>query len=154
MVRNTLAVALLAITLTACGGSRAARTSGSGPSTYTVQVQGYLARIAEAAGKQGFKRVVAGPVYGSLNDDAKSSHEMTVVGGVDYVLFGACDNDCTDLDLIVYDQSGNVVRRDIATDDNPVVTFTAPRSGKYRIEVVMAICATEPCRYGLQLNAK
>ncbi len=154
MVRHSLAVALLALTLTACGGSRAATTSGSGTSQYTRQVQGYLANIASAAENQGFRRVVGGPVFGSLDDDGKASHEMTVVSGVDYVLFGACDNDCTDVDLIVYDQNGRVVKRDILADDKPVVMFTAGRSAKYRIEVVMAVCATEPCRYGLQLNAK
>lgn len=154
MVRHSLAVAVLALSLTACGGSRAATTSGSGTSQYTRQVQGYLANIASAAEKQGFTRVVGGPVFGSLDDDEKSSHEMTVVAGVDYVLFGACDNDCTDVDLIVYDQNNRLVKRDILADDKPVVMFTAARSAKYRIEVVMAVCSTEPCRYGLQLNAK
>jgi hypothetical protein len=156
MVRHSLAVALLALTLAACGGgSRAATTSsGTGTSQYTRQVQGYLANIASAAEKQGFRRVVGGPVFGSLDDDEKSSHEMTVVAGVDYVLFGACDNDCTDVDLIVYDQNNRLVKRDILADDKPVVMFTAARSAKYRIEVVMAVCSTEPCRYGIQLNAK
>lgn len=154
MVRHSLAVTLLAFSISACGGSRAAANTGTGTSQYTRQVQGYLANIASAAEKQGFARVVGGPVFGSLNDDAKSSHEMTVVGGVDYVLFGACDNDCTDVDLIVYDQNGRMVKRDILADDKPVVMFTAARSAKYRIEVVMAVCSTEPCRYGLQLNTK
>jgi hypothetical protein len=154
MVRHSLAVALLALSLAACGGSRAAASTGTGTSEYTRQVQGYLANIATAAEKQGFRRVVGGPVFGSLDDDEKSSHEMTVVAGVDYVLFGACDNDCTDVDLLVYDQNNRLVKRDILADDKPVVMFTAARSAKYRIEVVMAVCSTEPCRYGLQLNAK
>ncbi len=47
-------------------------------------------------------------VYGSLNDDATASHEMTVVGGVQYVLFGACDNDCSDVDLKIFDTAGNL----------------------------------------------
>lgn len=152
MFRHSLAAALVAASLTACGGSRSSATTG--PSEYTRQVQGYLANIASAAEKQGFRRVVGGPVFGSLNDDDKSSHEMTVVAGVEYVLFGACDNDCTDVDLIVYDQNGRMVKRDILADDKPVVMFSATRSAKYRIEVVMAVCSTEPCRYGLQLNAR
>lgn len=155
MMRSTLAVAALAVLVSACGGSRstASATSG-GTSQYTRQVQGYLARIATVAEGQGYRRVMGGPVYGSLNDDGRSSHELTVVNGTQYVLFGACDNDCTDLDLIVYDDKGTMVRRDIATDDNPVVMFTATKSTKYRIDVVMAVCSTQPCRYGLQLNAK
>lgn len=153
MLKDRLALSLLALSLVACGGARAA-SGGSGTSEYTRQVQGYLARLNENAQKTGFKRVVAGPVFGSLDDDAEGTHDMTVSGGTDYVLFGACDNDCTDLDLLIYDADGDLVRRDVAADDRPVVVFSASKSGKYKIKVVMAVCSDEPCRYGLQLNAK
>ena len=104
--------------------------------------------------KQGYGRVVAGPVYGGLADDAKGSHDMSVVAGREYVLFGACDNDCTDLDLLIYDGSGDLVRGDVATDGRPVLIFTAAKAGKYRIQVVMASRSDEPGRYGLQLSSK
>jgi len=152
MTMNRLVLGLLALSVLACGGARS--RGGSGTSEYTRQVQGYLARLSENAQKSGFKRVVAGPVFGSLDDDAEGSHDMTVSGGTQYVLFGACDNDCTDLDLLIYDGDGDLVRRDVATDDRPVLIFTPRNSGKYRIEVVMATCSDEPCRYGLQLNSK
>ena len=149
-----LALAALAATLlAACGGARA-RSGGSGTSEYTQQVQGYLSKLNDNTRTAGFKNVVAGPVFGSLDDDAEGSHDMTVIGGRDYVLFGACDNDCTDLDLLIYDGDGDLVRRDVEADDRPVLIFTPRKSGKYRIKVVMAVCSDEPCRYGLQLNAK
>lgn len=149
-----LALAALAVTLlTACGGART-RSGGSGTSEYTQQVQGYLSRLNDNTRKAGFKNVVSGPVFGSLDDDAEGSHDMTVIGGKDYVLFGACDNDCTDLDLLIYDGDGDLVRRDVEADDRPVLIFTPRKSGKYRIKVVMAVCNDAPCRYGLQLNAK
>lgn len=153
MTTNRLVLGLLAVALIGCGGARSSG-SGSGPSEYTRQVQTYLGRISDNAKKQGYKRVVAGPVFGSLDDDEETSHEMTVNRGTDYVLFGACDNDCRDLDILVYDPDGDLVRRDVAADDNPVVVFTAAMAGKHRVKVVMADCRTEPCRYGLQLNAK
>lgn len=143
---------LVAASLGCFGGARS--SAGSGTSEYTRQVQGYLSRLSENTVRAGFKRVVAGPVYGSLNDDAEATHEMTVGGGTDYVLFGACDNDCTDLDLYIYDSDGDLVRRDVETDDRPVLIFSSRKSGKFRIKVVMATCSSEPCRYGLQLNAK
>lgn len=150
---NRVALGLL-LAVAACGGAARSAGSSSSPSQYTQQVKGYLDRLSANATKQGFKRVVAGPVYGSLNDDAKGSHDMTVVADREYVLFGACDNDCTDLDLLIYDTSGSLVRRDVATDDRPVLVFTPAKSGKYKIEVVMAACTDQPCRYGLQLNSK
>ena len=152
MLMNRLALGLLAVSLVACGGARS--SGGSGTSEYTRQVQGYLSRLNDNARNSGFKRVVAGPVFGSLDDDAEGTHDMTVAGGTQYVLFGACDNDCTDLDLLIYDADGDLVRRDVAADDRPVVVFSAAKSGKYKIKVVMAVCSDEPCRYGLQLNAK
>jgi hypothetical protein len=155
MSTNRLALGLLLASIAACGGgARSAGSGGAAASEYTQQVKGYLDRLSDNAVKQGYGRVVAGPVYGSLADDAKGSHDMTVVAGREYVLFGACDNDCTDLDLLIYDGSGDLVRRDVATDDRPVLIFTAAKAGKYRIQVVMATCSDEPCRYGLQLNSK
>ena len=41
----------------------------------------------------------------------------------------------TDLDLFVFDPSGNEVARDISTDDNESASFTAQRTGNYRVEV-------------------
>ncbi len=155
MTIQRIAAVLLAVTATACGGARAASSSSrSGPSQYTQQVQGYLSRLSDNAVKQGFSRVVAGPVFGSLDDDKEGSHDVTVNGGTEYVLFGACDNDCTDLDLLIYDSDGDLVRRDVEADDRPVLVFTPAKSGKYKLKVVMAVCSNEPCRYGLQLNAK
>lgn len=149
-----VALAALAVTLIAACGSARARSGDSGTSEYTQQVQGYLSRLNDNTRNAGFKRVIAGPVFGTLDDDAEGSHDMTVVSGNEYVLFGACDNDCTDLDLIIYDGDGDLVRRDVDADDRPVLIFTPRKSGKYRIKVVMAVCSDEPCRYGLQLNAK
>ena len=154
MRTNRIVVGLLIASVAACGGARSAGSISAVPSQYTQQVKGYLDNLSTNAGKQGYKRLVAGPVYGSLADDAKASHEMTVVADREYVLFGACDNDCSDLDMLIYDNSGDLVRRDVETDDRPVLIFTPKKSGKYRIEVVMAACTDAPCRYGLQLNSK
>jgi hypothetical protein len=117
-------------------------------------VTSILGRLSNNAGAQGYNRNVAGPVYGSLNDDASGTHEMTVAGGNQYVLFGACDRDCSDVDLKIYDTNNNLVMQDVAVDDTPVLTFTANGSGKYRVVVVMAACRQNPCYYGIQLKAR
>lgn len=38
---------------------------------------------------------------------------------------------------------------DTADDDYPIVRFTPPRSGKYRIDVKMVSCAEDYCYFGL-----
>lgn len=153
MILRPLAVLLLPLAV-ACGGSRSSASSTSPRTNYTAQVRGYLDRQANNARAQGYNRVAAGPVYGRLNDDATSAHEMTVSGNTQYVLFGACDNDCTDVDLKIYDTRGNLQLQDVAVDDTPVLTFTANASGKYRVVVVMATCSASPCYYGVQLMAR
>ena len=154
---NLRSIAFLLLPLAAaCGGSRAPATTAA-PATrgqYTTQVEGYLARLANNARGQGYNRIVAGPVYGNLADDATASHDLTVVGGNQYVIFGACDNDCTDVDLKIYDTNGNLQLQDVAVDDTPVLTFTANASGKYRVVVAMATCNRSPCYYGVQLMAR
>lgn len=149
-------VVLLPLAAAACGGGH--RTSSAPtPSTggqYTTQVQGYLARLATNSRGQGYTRSVAGPVYGSLADDGTSTHDMTVASGVDYALIGACDNDCTDVDLKLFDASGTVIMQDIAVDDTPVLLFHSNSAGKWRVQVVMATCSRNPCYYGIQLLAR
>jgi len=144
------------VLVSACGGSRSVSSTGSsgGSANYTAQVQGYLDRLETNAMNQGYRRRAAGPVFGSLDRGARQSHEMTVAGGTSYVLFGACDNDCTDVDLRIHDARGNLIMQDVAADDRPVLIFTANSSGKYRVDVVMASCSANPCRYGVQLMAR
>jgi hypothetical protein len=151
-----IAVAVLALAAAGCGGGRSqpSTITPTGGNTFTAQVDGYLARLASNARGQGYTRMAAGPVHGSLRDDETSSHSMDVVGGNQYALMGACDNDCTDVDLKIFDQSGTLLMQDIAVDDTPVLLFTANGSGRYRVQVIMATCNRNPCFYGIQLMAR
>jgi hypothetical protein len=62
----------------------------------------------------------------------------------DEAVYASCDDDCTDLDLLLYDAgSGELVASDTLVDAVPVVV--APYEGNFVIEVVMASCSAEPC---------
>jgi len=157
MLKRLAAVTLVAAVTAGCGGgsrSQPATLTPTAGNTYTAQVDGYLARLANNARGQGYNRIVAGPVHGSLRDDETTTHMMDVVGGNQYVLMGACDNDCTDVDLKIFDTAGNLLMQDIAVDDTPVLLFTATGSGSYRVQVIMATCNRSPCFYGVQLMAR
>ena len=156
MPKRIAAMLGLALLAAGCGGSRAqpSTTIPTGGNQYTAQVDMYLARLADNARGQGYYRIAAGPVHGGLRDDETASHTMDVVGGNEYVLMGACDNDCTDVDLKIYDQSGTLLMQDIAVDDTPVLVFTANSSGRYRVQVIMATCNRAPCYYGIELMAR
>lgn len=91
---------------------------------------------------------------GRLDDDANESLNIPLDGGTQYILVGTCDQDCTDVDLTIYDPNGKEVDSDLETDDKPVLTLTAGSTGSYRVKVSMVACTANPCRYGVGVWAK
>jgi hypothetical protein len=87
---------------------------------------------------------------GSLSDDQSEDVTIRLGAGHDFVIVGACDTDCADFDLTLYDASGNVVDSDLQLDDFPIVRANPARSGVYRLHVSMADCQIDPCRYAIQ----
>ena len=86
---------------------------------------------------------------GSLNDGAEQTLTVSLEIGREYQMLGVCDNDCTDVDLTLYDPTGKQVAQDVEEDDYPVVAVEPGRSGNYRVKVTMAACSEAPCRFGV-----
>lgn len=86
---------------------------------------------------------------GSLNDGASTDFEVTLQAGVHYFLVGVCDNDCPDIDLSLFDGSGNQVDSDYEDDAFPMVEATPSGTGSFGVHVYMADCDAEPCYYGV-----
>jgi hypothetical protein len=107
-----------------------------------------MRQVEGALAERGYQRT--GEVRtGSLTQGERESISLTLGAGLDFAIVGLCDNDCSDLDLRLYDQSGAEVDADIETDDSPVVELTPRSSGTYRVEIVMVSCSVSPCYYGL-----
>lgn len=66
-----------------------------------------------------------------------------------FVVIAACDQDCTDLDLVLHDSDGNSVTQDVEEDDLPVLQFRASRGEAYHLHVNMHDCSTTTCYYGV-----
>jgi hypothetical protein len=131
----------------------AVATQAAAQNTYQQQIIRQLTSAATAVQSQGYAADRA-PVMGSLNDDAQEGVLLQLAAGGRFAILGVCDNDCTDVDLRVYDPMGNMLGEDIAVDDHPVVEFVAPSTGQYRVNVIMATCNTNPCYYGVQVYAR
>src|SRR3954471_14287136 len=91
---------------------------------------------------------------GSLNNRTNEYVTLRLDMGVQYQIMGACDNDCSDLDLTIYGPNGAELDQDIEMDDFPIVAVTPNRTATYRLKVVMATCTAEPCRYGIGVFGK
>jgi hypothetical protein len=102
---------------------------------------------------EGFTEV-GSPERGSLTADQEMRFPLDLQGGLEYQVYGVCDSDCEDLDLILYDPAGQEVDSDILTDAIPMLSFTAPSTGEYRVAVLMVTCTIEPCGYLIGTFAK
>ncbi|MFN0063833.1 MAG: SUMF1/EgtB/PvdO family nonheme iron enzyme [Myxococcaceae bacterium] len=78
--------------------------------------------------------------------------QVNLEAGVAYRLIGACDNDCSNLDMELIDTHGSrVVASDAQPDDFPVVNFTPDRTGSFEIRLIMRACSAAPCYAGGRL---
>jgi len=143
-------VALLPLALSAC----ATGGGGGGGARATATVSRLLASANQLARSQGYTQAASRPASGALNDDGSEDVGLTLNAGRQYLLVGVCDADCSDMDLRLISPAGNRVAEDVANDDTPVLQFTAPSSGNYRVHVMMASCSANPCYYGVSLYAR
>ncbi len=78
--------------------------------------------------------------------------QIDLTAGVPYVFVGACDGDCTNVDIELIDAStGGVVASDVLPDDYPVVQYQAQANGRYIVRLLMQTCAVAPCYAGARV---
>jgi hypothetical protein len=78
--------------------------------------------------------------------------QVELVGGTAYRFVGACDDDCTNLDIELIDaQTGGVVASDMLQDDFPIVDFTPQANGRYIVRMLMQTCSVAPCFAGARV---
>ncbi len=74
---------------------------------------------------------------------------VNLTANTPYTIIGACDGDCTNIDIELIDmRTGGVVSSDMLPDDYPVVSFTAPADGAYLVRLLMQTCTVAPCYAG------
>ncbi len=90
----------------------------------------------------------------SLDQGASEEFTILLQKGTTYALIAVCDADCSDIDLMLSDASGETIDSDYEEDDVPIVQVTARRTAMYTVHVYMASCNTEPCFYGVGTFAR
>ncbi len=113
---------------------------------YDAQVRGYLSSAASDLVGRGY-RLQGNAHTGSINEGESDDFHITLGAG-DYVIMGACDEDCDDVDLFLY-VGDNEIDSDVAVDDFPTLSVDLTGSGSYRIAVKMFGCNVEPCWYAV-----
>lgn len=77
--------------------------------------------------------------------------QVNLAANTPYTLVGACDADCTNVDIELIDSRGGVVASDMLPDDYPVVNYQPTEAGTYYARLLMQACTRAPCYTGMRL---
>lgn len=143
-VNNTakVAVGLLA------SASLLAPTVAIADNRYEDQIRGQLMIAAMALGL-GDYQLLYDPYIDTLDANSEDRLTLTLKKGASYAIIGVCDEDCSDIDLEIYDENGNSIAVDRDSDDYPIVQVTPTWTGEFSLEVDMYNCSTSDCYYGV-----
>lgn len=137
-----------AAALLVLAGPAAAQTR-AGADDYAGQVRTYLGEQARKHIAEGFRHESAiADFVRPLRLDGGVIWPVTLRRGVTYRVFAVCDNDCSDVDLELYDAAGDFVGRDVAVNDTPYVEITPSADGVVYARIWLAACEAEPCYVG------
>lgn len=116
---------------------------------YTDSIINQLVQAARYVGLGGYQYRDADA--GTMNPRSREHLTVTLRAGTDYRFVSVCDQDCSDVDLRLYDENGRLIDADVAYDDTPVVGVTPRWTGQFTVEVSMASCRANYCYYGIGL---
>lgn len=86
----------------------------------------------------------------TLNSGYYKDVDYNLDAGVRYIFVGACDNDCSDLDLRLFDDNWNLIDSDTKADDHPSLVIVVRRSTTFHLRITMSKCNANPCWWGTQ----
>lgn len=71
--------------------------------------------------------------------------------GAMYGFIGACDGDCTNVDIeLISMTTGGVVANDMLPDDYPIASYRPEANGQYMVRLLMQACTRSPCYAGVR----
>jgi hypothetical protein len=144
-MKRPLVPALLALAL-GCGFA----TTATAQASYQQQIR---AALRTAAGRARGAQPAGEPLMGVLNGKATESKTVDLQAGVRYTVVGVCDENCPDIDMRIWGPNGAKLAEDVQQNNTPILEFTAPAAGRYRLAVEMVTCSANPCAWGVQVLA-
>ena len=124
-----------------------------GQSRWERQLRLHLAQAASTLSAGGYS--AASPALsGALDNSETQSDTVTLTAGVAYVVVGACDDDCSGLELGLFAANGYEVDAARRAGNAPILRITPRETQRYRVTVRMTGCGMNPCWYGVQVFAR
>ena len=111
-------------------------------------VSALLDAAEELAAENGFSSTHS-RYNGALDEGREDTITIDLDAGTSYFIVAQCDIDCSDIDMTLHDENGNLVDEDVLLDDTPIVELTPIRNARFTITLSMIDCENEPCYYGI-----
>jgi len=112
-----------------------------------------LAQLQQAHGalsQQGYQ-LIGQPATGGLAQGQTWNVPAELHAGYEYRFVGVCDRDCADMDLVLFDPTGQPIIQDRSTNSQPVIGLQPPQTGGYTLQVQMYNCSVAPCYWAVAL---
>jgi len=85
----------------------------------------------------------------ALQPSTDHRYVVDLTAGNRYTFIGACDGDCTNVDIELIDMNtGGVVASDMLPDDYPVVNYSPAANGSFMVRLLLQNCTVAPCYTG------
>jgi hypothetical protein len=110
------------------------------------QVAAQLDAVVDALDTEGLSPA-GDPHGGALSEGESEEVELELTAG-SFLIIGVCDEDCTDLDLVLT-ADGDEIASDLEPDDTPALVVEVEEGGTLTLTVQMAACSSGPCRFGI-----
>lgn len=122
----------------------------SGGADYEAVVRSELEDAGATLVSQGYAQFGVDVIEPIVSESDGYRYVVQLDAGRAYLFQGACDQDCSDVDMEIVDPRGQQVDEDLAPDDRPVVRVRPQRSGEHVVRIWLAECSNEPCYVGVR----
>lgn len=143
-IKTKLGAAFVGAAAIALGAS----TPTTAQSSYEQEVNRLLDLTRNIASSRGFNSTHS-RYNGQLRQGGEERVTLDLNAGTSYMIVAQCDRDCSDIDLWLYDENGNLIDSDVLVDDTPIVNVTPIRNARFSLRVGMISCSVQPCYYGI-----
>ncbi|MFC1660149.1 hypothetical protein ACFL3S_01610 [Gemmatimonadota bacterium] len=111
-----------------------------------VRMAERMIRLAEELSGNGYQELPMEQA-GFLDQAHELRFPVTLEAGVEYQIVGVCDDDCSDLDLALFDPWEGEMAADRFADATPILSVSTERPAVFRVGVTMVECQANPCEF-------
>lgn len=116
-----------------------------------LTINEYVVQLVEERADPG-ETLVGDIIFDEIPEGESATYTFNINPRKSYFVYGACDDDCYDIDLLGEDRDGELVDLDDEDDDIPLLIIMPGETGRsLTVTLDMAGCDTDVCVYGIGL---